>query len=500
MAASDARGITIWDLGSGMPLGLLPVTPGVARALFDPAGAILTSHPLALRWPISRTPNNEKIGPPQLLSTDQTIDGFSLSADGRLVALATYDGGGVVLSTDPESASRRVLPHQDTRGVAVSPDGKRVVTASHTYGTIKVWEARTGQLVHDFPVNPRHRSAVLFSPDGRWPAANFNEQGSELIDTATWKSRLRFWNVFGPASFSPDSTTFAFETYEGSIALVDLATGLELARFDDPDGSRADQMVFSRDGTKLIASLMDQNLVRIWDLRAVRHRLAELQLDWSPPPAWGSAPPAPTDSWPPAPPAFRVERGQLDKWIKLAAIKDREQAIADDERLLNAGPAQPEVRQRLAMACNNLAWELITGPRSSFVPSRALPLARRAVTLTDGETIYLNTLGLALYRADHFHEAIPLLEQSLTAGKGEGAGYDLFILSLCHAQIGDARQAKNHFDRAVSWLNTNPKLTPREVAELKAFQAEAESLLHTASQHLPEDVFAPANRTDFPKS
>ena len=53
---------------------------------------------------------------------------------------------------------------------------------------------------------------------------------------------------------------------------------------------------------------------------------------------------------------------------------------------------------------------------------------------------------------------------------------------------------------AVSWLKSNPKLTPREVAELKAFRTEAESLLHTAPRDLPKNVFAPANPTDFPKS
>ena len=127
------------------------------------------------------------------------------------------------MSTDPANPSRRVLPHQDTRGIAVSPDGKWVVTASHTYGTIKVWEVSTGSPVHDFPANPRHRSVVLFSPDGRWLSTNFNEQGSELIEAATWKSSTRFWNVFGPSAFSPDSATFAFETYEGAIVLVELS-------------------------------------------------------------------------------------------------------------------------------------------------------------------------------------------------------------------------------------------------------------------------------------
>ena len=469
LAVSDRSGVTIWDLPSGTPVALVPVTAGVAQVRFDPSGAILTSHPLTLRWPIAAAGNNRTLGPPQLLASDETFDGFSTSSDGKVIGVATYDGGGVVLRTGQSPPTRRVLPHPDTRGIAVSPDGRRVVTASHTFGTIKVWDALTGQPVHDFPESPRHRSTVFFSPDGKWLSANFDEQGSELIETKTWTSRTRFWNVFGPSAFSADSATFAYETYEGAIVLVELATGRELARIDDPDGARAAQIVFSPDGTQLIAMLMDQQLLRIWDLRAIRKRLSELNLDWSPPPTWELAPPAPASFWPSSPPAFRILRGELDKWIKLAAIKDREQAIEADERLLAKKPNQPDVRQRLAQACNNLAWELITGPPASFDPPRALALVRRAVALTTGQSTYWNTLGLALYRVHELREAITHLERSLAAGKGEGAAYDHFLLSLCHAQIGETREAQDHFNRALAWLKTNPKLSTREAAELNSF-------------------------------
>ena len=160
-------------------------------------------------------------------------------------------------------------------------------------------------------------------------------------------------------------------SYQGSVALIEVATGRELARFDDPDGARASQIVFSPDGTQLIASLLDQPLVRIWDLRAVRRRLAELDLDWSPPPAWGTATPSPAPDFTPRPPPYRVDRGQLDEWRKLARIRQPEQAVADAESLHAREPGQAEVRAWLAESCNNLAWELIAGARSSRDPARA---------------------------------------------------------------------------------------------------------------------------------
>ena len=425
------------------------------------------------------------IGPPELLALDQTIDGFSLSRDGRILGLATYAGGGVVLDLHPDRTGprRRVLPHLDTRGIAVSPDGKWVVTASHTYGTIKVWDARTGAPVHEFPASPPHRSEVLFSPDGRWLSTTFSEQGSELIETASWTSRTRFWNVFGPAAFSPDSQTFAFETYEGAIALVHLATGREVARLDDPDDSRAARIVFSPDGSRLFALLMDQNQIRIWDLCAVRNRLAKLGLDWSPAPSWEKTP-APGSDWKsPEPPVLRVLRGELDTWVKPAPPpqKDLDQLIAEGEAYLKTQPDAAAARQRLAILCNNRAWELLISPEELRNPLRALALARRAVALTPEKPDHLNTLGLALYRTGRYDDAVTILEQSLASGTGDSAGYDLFILTLCRASQGNIRRAQDDFVRARNWLRMHPRLTNRESAELHAFRDEAESQLRPIS-------------------
>jgi tetratricopeptide (TPR) repeat protein len=240
---------------------------------------------------------------------------------------------------------------------------------------------------------------------------------------------------------------------------------------------------------QLIASLKYQPYIRIWDLRAVRQRLAELDLDWSPPPAWGSAVPTTADFELPLPPSYRVDRGQLDEWIKLAPIKRREQAVADAEDLLKHEPDQPEVRAWLADSCNDFAWMLVAGPESNRDPTRALRLARRAIELAPDSDMYLNTLGLTLYRAGLYSEAISVLERSLANHDNLSTPYDLVFLSLCHAKQGDASRARACFDRAVTWLKTNSKLTGQGDEELKAFRAEAEVLLRATFGDLPEDVF-----------
>ena len=338
------------------------------------------------------------------------------------------------------------------------------------------------------------RYVTLFSPDGQSLVVYIQDQGWELIETETWRSRIRFGGASGPAVFSPDSAILAHETYfksyEGSIALVELATGRELARINDPDGAKAAQIVFSPDGTQLIAILQDQPHIRIWDLHAVRHRLAELDLDWSLPPAWGSAVPPNMDFELPPPLKYHVDRGQLDQWNKLAPIKRGEQAIADAEELLKHEPDQAEVSDWLAESCNNLAWDLVIGQESDRDPLQAVPLARRAVALVPDSDMFLNTLGLVLYRAGQHAEAIPVLERSLANNNNASAPYDLFFLALCHGKHGDAGQARAYFDRAVMWLKTNSKLVGQADQELTAFRAEAEALLHASFADLPDDVFA----------
>jgi serine/threonine protein kinase/WD40 repeat protein len=316
LAAATAEGITVWDLPTGVALATLPVTTAMSKVQFDPTGALLTTQPVTLRWPISASADGHTIGPPQFLEWYQTWDGFACSKDGRSIALAIYNGGGMVFDAENPDR-RRFLPQRDTRSIALSPDGRWAVTSSHTYSSVKVWDTRNGRLVHDFPESPR-RSVGTFSPDGHWLSLIGTDQSWELFDTRTWEPRTVFGNAADVAAFSPDSATFAYEAfYEaqgGVIALVEVTTGRELARLNDPDGTKAAQIVFSPDGTELIAMVTGQPQIRIWDLRAVRRRLAGLDLDWSPSPSWGSPAPIPDPGTRPRP--YRVDRGQIDDWVR----------------------------------------------------------------------------------------------------------------------------------------------------------------------------------------
>jgi serine/threonine protein kinase/tetratricopeptide (TPR) repeat protein/WD40 repeat protein len=132
---------------------------------------------------------------------------------------------------------------------------------------------------------------------------------------------------------------------------------------------------------------------------------------------------------------------------------------------------------RSAQGLNNRAWRLVTGPPGERDPQRGLELIRKAVEIAGDEPLYLNTLGVALYRNSRWTEAIAALEKSHAQGKGQSDAFDLFFLAMCHARLGDPAKAKDCFDRAVKWTEAQKDLPARHVEELKAFRAEAEAAL-----------------------
>ena len=100
------------------------------------------------------------------------------------------------------------------------------------------------------------------------------------------------------------------------------------------------------------------------------------------------------------------------------------------------------------------------------------------VELEPKQSIYVNTLGVALYYTGYFADAIPCLERSLREQAGQTEAFDLFFLAMCHHRLGDAAKAKECYQRGKQWLQDHKgKISANWVEELTAFQAESESVL-----------------------
>src|SRR5262249_25961181 len=156
-----------------------------------------------------------------------------------------------------------LTPHDETRHVAVSLDGQWVATGTHGGTKVKVWETTSGKLARELPVEfPSH---VHFSPDGKWLATSGG--GYRLWQVRSWSERpLNDAQGDIHVAFAPDGKLLAVANKLGWVQLVEIATGREVARLENPHQLFSKFPCFTPDGGQLIASGVNDSL-HVWDLR-----------------------------------------------------------------------------------------------------------------------------------------------------------------------------------------------------------------------------------------
>jgi WD40 repeat protein len=160
------------------------------------------------------------------------------------------------------------------------PDGGRVVTSGDD-GRVRVWNVRTGRLLHEIEGPGGTVSDVSVSPDGRLIASCTDGEGArvQIWDAADYRLRRTLKGheegVFEVA-FSPDGRLLASGGRDKVIRLWNVATGRMLRKLEGHDDA-VTSLAFTPDGRRLAsASGENDDTVRIWDVRTGRvlHTLA----------------------------------------------------------------------------------------------------------------------------------------------------------------------------------------------------------------------------------
>jgi WD40 repeat protein len=152
--------------------------------------------------------------------------------------------------------------HLSLRGLAFSPDGKRLASAGWGDGTARLWDVASGKctavLKGHMPAPLDHGprvNAVAFSPDGKFVATGGEEGAVKLWEVSTGRcsATLTHRGLVAAVALSPDGKSLA--TYNGAeIRLWDLQTEKSSAVYQVMCGNNH-RLAFDPQGKLLFAAI-----------------------------------------------------------------------------------------------------------------------------------------------------------------------------------------------------------------------------------------------------
>lgn len=259
-------------------------------------GAVVGLSLVAVLLPRAYSADEPK---PIVIESWGNYDSLAFSPDGKRLAAVT-SGLGLKIEMRDSASGALVTPFEieGRRVVAFSPDGKTLATggpAAGEIGVVRLWDLKTGK-ASGVLRNAEHGvvACLAFSPDGKRLAVGtaFEDPPLRIWDVATGKVAASCkldteWITV--VAFGPDGSNVAGGTKEGTVYLVDAASGKLKTTLVGPTGFihavRAAStrrytrwvhaLAFSADGKTLLSAGTDSKIHR-WNLATEQAEVALL--------------------------------------------------------------------------------------------------------------------------------------------------------------------------------------------------------------------------------
>ena len=168
-----------------------------------------------------------------VFSHAEGVIGVAVSPDGKTVLTGCKDNTARLWDCATGQPIGASLTHRGmVQAVAFSPDGKTVVTGSWD-GTARIWNATTGQPLGQPIRHPGPVQAVAFRPDGKAMLTGCQDYKARIWDLATGRligQALLHPSPVAAVAFSPDGKTLLTGCWTGTAHLWDALTGQPLGQ------------------------------------------------------------------------------------------------------------------------------------------------------------------------------------------------------------------------------------------------------------------------------